>query len=730
MLMTHGRFGTLLSLVFALLLVPNLANGQDPGSAAHLSGPEIEELTALTRTLRAQIQQLEGSSWSNRPLSVENALKAIPRPHTPANIFRWVRDTIDFEPYAGALRGPVGSLAAGSGNAVDQALLLRALFEAAGHRSRFVIGTLHPADTTELLRQFAGTASVVQIAHLDRGGLFDGEDAAELPRYQQLLQNHVWVEVDEDGTWRPADPVLAPLFGMTTARANSRTDTLPNDFDTALEIQLVGRLQDGQQVTHLTVKGPLSQFAYRAVTLGFSDDVTRRGAQRPTLTVDGRSTHGQPVPVGVLEHLELRYTMTIGRRQSRWTQTLFRKGSGANIFNFDQQHFSLTVLPGWTSNDQVVVQATRGVTQAATRLEAWLAAERRPAREKTPVELRRQVQEFLDDAGPLLALAYVRNLDRVTFAMADALGVRPILQSPRIVTTAIMRQGDRFFVDVELRGDLIEAMPMKGVPAVTATGFLGLYGRVKNQLEGELIQETMDRRATTVHTVFQGAQRQRIPFVTITAANLEVLDMVDIDGHLKQMISEQVSRRGVIILAPSRTVAIDGLSHYGWWALSPDTGFIEGYTHDALLMQRSEAPQTRPSRELYETMRSSITLAHRNLQAVAQSTQATSRYTSAICPARTDLLTLNRATCATRTPLDLPLLSACLIEQPAEGGDLLSFTVPSCASQIVPAQCGAVVVDSILRGRLTILNPMETAELQQKALANEPFSLPRGPVCR
>jgi hypothetical protein len=62
----------------------------------------------------------------------------------PEALFAWVRDRVGFVAYRGALKGAAGTLLDGGGNALDRALLLRALLAAAGHESALAHATLAP----------------------------------------------------------------------------------------------------------------------------------------------------------------------------------------------------------------------------------------------------------------------------------------------------------------------------------------------------------------------------------------------------------------------------------------------------------------------------------------------------------------------------------------------------------------------------------------------------------
>src|SRR5690606_34845639 len=66
-------------------------------------------------------------------------------------IASWVADNLRYQVYAGLLRGPQGTLVAGAGNALDQAVLLASLLGDAGYDTRVVLGELTDDDARTLV---------------------------------------------------------------------------------------------------------------------------------------------------------------------------------------------------------------------------------------------------------------------------------------------------------------------------------------------------------------------------------------------------------------------------------------------------------------------------------------------------------------------------------------------------------------------------------------------------
>jgi transglutaminase-like putative cysteine protease len=98
------------------------------------------------------------------PVAYDSLPDAIPAlaaalDYDATRIYRYVTDHIRYEPYAGSLRGAVGTLHARSGNAADQALLLGALLDRAIVPHRLVMGAIDDAAVAAIMGSTAADAS-------------------------------------------------------------------------------------------------------------------------------------------------------------------------------------------------------------------------------------------------------------------------------------------------------------------------------------------------------------------------------------------------------------------------------------------------------------------------------------------------------------------------------------------------------------------------------------------
>jgi hypothetical protein len=106
----------------------------------------LDELMALLEEMRGAIDR---TVFDADELAFELAFE------DAETIDAWVVDHIAYEPYAGLLRGPDGTLRARAGNALDQATLLARLLGDAGYETRIALATLEDDAADRLLARTA-----------------------------------------------------------------------------------------------------------------------------------------------------------------------------------------------------------------------------------------------------------------------------------------------------------------------------------------------------------------------------------------------------------------------------------------------------------------------------------------------------------------------------------------------------------------------------------------------
>lgn len=104
---------------------------------------ELESLAAFSADVRRTLDRAA--------FDVEALLDTLD--YDAGKIVDFVRDEIAFEQYPGLLRGPEGTLASRSGNALDQAVLLAKLLREAGHDARVARASLSDQQAHALLAQ-------------------------------------------------------------------------------------------------------------------------------------------------------------------------------------------------------------------------------------------------------------------------------------------------------------------------------------------------------------------------------------------------------------------------------------------------------------------------------------------------------------------------------------------------------------------------------------------------
>ncbi len=119
-----------------------------------------KSIDTTTKALEAVREDIHRDRFATEPLLDTLDYEA-------AAAVRFVREDIVFQPYDGVLRGVDGTLRAGSGNSLDQSILLASLLKSAGFDARVVRGTLEEDDAIRLLRSLKPAALPSSLAYLD-----------------------------------------------------------------------------------------------------------------------------------------------------------------------------------------------------------------------------------------------------------------------------------------------------------------------------------------------------------------------------------------------------------------------------------------------------------------------------------------------------------------------------------------------------------------------------------
>lgn len=178
-----------------MLVALGLLLGGPGGSQFVLAQAATQQTAESIRELQQELSELRSTvdrtAFDVQALADELAFE------DAETIIAVVRDRIVFEQYGGVLRGPQGTLIAGAGNAVDQALLLTLLLNTVGYEARTALGELTPGQAEQLLSGLgrrptpdtAGTGLTPQLTDLDEADLEHVLSQAEAERQLRLAES-------------------------------------------------------------------------------------------------------------------------------------------------------------------------------------------------------------------------------------------------------------------------------------------------------------------------------------------------------------------------------------------------------------------------------------------------------------------------------------------------------------------------------------------------------------
>lgn len=707
------RHRMILLVLAALLCVPSAVVAQDNAESGDRSTLERDTL----RTLRQSAQRLERDVrqlpapegvTSRTPSQLARQLDARRK---PAAVFAWLRDNIRYEPYEGAMRGARGALISRRANDVDQALLARAIFEEAGVKTRFASGDV-PDKAWETLGERTFGALRVETGEAV-------EIATNMREWDVLRPSeHVWLEVEHNGEFEAFDPILAERFGTGYNASPSRSDSLPARAESSFRMSLHSRLDDGQEQVLVEHKGTLRGLMGESITLAFEPDVARDRHVEPILRVGDQKTEGPRIPTDVLERLELAFEIESGGRSYRMRKRLFVKGVTPEFFAHEQQVYGIGVLPGWVGAHWAREAVAAQLTEMSDAVEAWSNKRLRASKRQPDLRFRRALDQFMVPLAAALPPLYALATDRAPLSAADALRVTPVMPTPRIIVTGILRHGSDVSVDYWRGGGELDAVGPIALPRAVSSGLAAIAGFDEEQRAQALFSDITNNNTMGAQDVFSAARSERVTFGTIHARNSERIAKMGVADFYKDLLREHAIQDGELILTPNKTAARGGATLLAWWSITPADDRLRAEAATTYAPAQG-TPNTERGVAVTTLLRVGIMIGNELGELLDPSDVA-----EHVCESTKQAMKLSQAFCAESKLQALPALEACLGEA-TDGGDLFGAAGsisagpggPSrekprayCNGEARRTRCGLVVADAMLSGTLSVTEAGERAK--------------------
>jgi transglutaminase-like putative cysteine protease len=571
---------------------------------AGTSPEELEKARKDYQEARARLQASLDYSW----LDVQAAQAKIGT--DPVALAKFVQTEIRYEPYAGALRGPRGTLLARAGNSLDRALLLAAMLRAAGHRVRFAEGTLSPAQAEQLVRAAfpprppafkSGSALMTITQRSLQHFLFLGNtlhearfrppegDAGVWTTTVEEARRHFWVQVESGDRWLDLDTSPGVAYGRSLVPAAAQRDEPDAELFPAVEIRVeVEAIRDGRRELRTVLRHTARTADLAGVPIGMFHE-RRPDASIPVLMVGERRITGEsfqsPVFIGVgkarapvlnpfggggdrlnAEWLKFRVIAPSGEREAAYT-----------IADIDGPAVRQSGAPP----KEITAENTQAVLDA---LDAFVGIGIATG-DTPPAFLWAMVAEVTDpqsEAGVVRLLALMASTYHAIRGRLPSsfLTPRPLwyVDSPYIVVVRAQPHAAptpaTISMDLTLKGYRL----LRGPDDPFAQ-----RGPFYDHLVSGVLDHTAERwllgteqAAASVGALFETAAAQKVPARVMKAAGEIPSGLLTEDGRLR--LAGSLGRGQIVVLPESRPK--DWKPLLGWWSVDQKTGWTEDTTEE------------------------------------------------------------------------------------------------------------------------------------------------------
>ncbi|MBM3736264.1 MAG: hypothetical protein FJW39_10805 [Acidobacteria bacterium] len=574
------------------------------------------------------------------PADVSVAAKAAELGFDPTAMFRYVRDSIGNEVYAGSLRGARGALWGKAGNSTDKASLLIAMLRAAGIPARYARGSLAADQARQIIASmFPARTSVA-------GFVAQGETVSNPLADTTLLAeaaDHFWVQYDDGSGFRDLDPSFAasqPGNAFTTAastfneipdnlrhkvtiRLNAETYTsflfpgtstakvlehTVNACEVAGQPLTLGHLVDTRQIGAIVFSSLTHTYSpYLLIgqnDLDIGDDPLIRGTDyQETLT---NFPFGSQVLTGVFLEFDVRGPAGPARTFQR---TLFdRIGFAARQgLSTAQVTVPASATPAISSFDNVTIRLDSSLVPleagAVLAQREALLQERQAAaasgvnlNSNAPADQARQGQLGLALRMRLigltqaLAASYLASSDQLLPIVAGSQVVKAYHTSPRVLlSTAAIKPGaatSTLELGIDRQKDDVRGIAAPGQVSKAAIQFQLQWGITLSVVESQLFQSltiqgsnVVLRASFSAIGVLEAAKAQRIDLIVYDSLSAHKVAGAAYSDDAKARISVAL-RQGKVVLAPARAPVIGGQARMAWLETDAATGATQDTAED------------------------------------------------------------------------------------------------------------------------------------------------------
>lgn len=685
--------------LFACLLIGSLAFFAEQAQAGAQDGEKADWKAVEAAASSFSRETSRRANRSEFDVSIDALARKLRARSRPEAVFDWMRENVKFEPYDGHLRGPRGVLVAGRANSADQAVLAAEILRAAGHTVRFARGTTYDADAEKLLKSFMGKATLVDPKAVASGEPLPATETGAAPRFAQLVRDHVWVEVKTAEKWMAFDPILAPTYGVAKAKMREITETL-SDLEGNISIEVHASLKDGQTRKLLSTNLKVHEIGYSHVSMTFVPDRGRKDRFHAVMSYAGKTVASpESLPKDSIETLRVDFSLRRGRVETRFSESLIDPSEPANLFDYDQQIYDISIFPGWTSFEAASYFGDRAISSASKDVSEFAKA----ARQGESHDVTRAANRAHRALGFVLASAYSSRVDRIARSLAHTMGIVATFTEPRIVTSLILRRGSGYDYRMNSHGEGLTAIPKMGVPLAAAQGFASLMGYLKHGVEADLLKELSGQAVFTVEDFFELAQNKSVPVRTLGPSEVGELPKLGVSARDRSALRNSIRRKGHVVLTTSRDIEVHASSKMrGWWSLDPVSGVLHGSLGETMTTTDSKpATNTRDDAVAIGT----LALTKRLRDAVDTSNFDPARTRNMVCDARQNLETIAGAFCATSAAIPLPDARKCVkAGKRTQSIESTLVSRASCTDRTRDFRCGVTVSTALITGDLTAMH--------------------------